>query len=88
MACVLGLRTLAGFDIFSCWHVLHPNFCFQHKSENFISFFCCYSLLVVRYDPLNDSYHHDMEGNGVICSSVDILPTEFAKEVCYSDPFF
>ncbi|OAY26961.1 alpha-aminoadipic semialdehyde synthase isoform X1 [Manihot esculenta] len=33
-----------------------------------------------RYDPLNDSYHHDMEGNGVICSSVDILPTEFAKE--------
>ncbi|XP_065848930.1 alpha-aminoadipic semialdehyde synthase isoform X2 [Euphorbia lathyris] len=33
-----------------------------------------------RYDPLNDSYHHDIEGNGVICSSVDILPTEFAKE--------
>ena len=39
-----------------------------------------------RYDPLNDSYHHDMEGNGVICSAVDILPTEFAKEVKYSDP--
>ncbi|KAM3741687.1 hypothetical protein ACB098_07G015600 [Castanea mollissima] len=33
-----------------------------------------------RYDPLNDSYHHDMDGNGVICSAVDILPTEFAKE--------
>ncbi|KAK9274571.1 hypothetical protein L1049_021820 [Liquidambar formosana] len=33
-----------------------------------------------RYDPFNDSYHHDMEGNGVICSAVDILPTEFAKE--------
>ncbi|KAJ8750761.1 hypothetical protein K2173_015942 [Erythroxylum novogranatense] len=33
-----------------------------------------------RYDPLNDSYHYDMDGNGVICSSVDILPTQFAKE--------
>ncbi|GAB2291553.1 hypothetical protein Dimus_025807 [Dionaea muscipula] len=33
-----------------------------------------------RYDPLKDSYHYDMEGNGVICSAVDILPTEFAKE--------
>ncbi|KAG2717762.1 hypothetical protein I3843_03G190100 [Carya illinoinensis] len=33
-----------------------------------------------RYDPLHDSYHLDMEGNGVICSAVDILPTEFAKE--------
>ncbi|KAF2304234.1 hypothetical protein GH714_028771 [Hevea brasiliensis] len=33
-----------------------------------------------RYDPLNDSYHHDMEGNGVIYSSVDNLPTQFAKE--------
>ncbi|KAH7574492.1 hypothetical protein JRO89_XS03G0302800 [Xanthoceras sorbifolium] len=33
-----------------------------------------------RYDPINDSYHHDMEGNGVICSVVDNLPTEFAKE--------
>lgn len=40
----------------------------------------------LRYDPLNDSYHHDMDGNGVICSAVDILPTEFAKEVKYSDP--
>ncbi|XP_060674765.1 alpha-aminoadipic semialdehyde synthase isoform X2 [Ziziphus jujuba] len=33
-----------------------------------------------RYDPLNKSYHHDMEGEGLICSAVDILPTEFAKE--------
>ncbi|KAK2645133.1 hypothetical protein Ddye_020328 [Dipteronia dyeriana] len=33
-----------------------------------------------RYDPINDSYHQDMEGNGVICSVVDNLPTEFAKE--------
>uniref|UniRef100_A0A5B7CDN9 Putative alpha-aminoadipic semialdehyde synthase isoform X2 n=1 Tax=Davidia involucrata TaxID=16924 RepID=A0A5B7CDN9_DAVIN len=33
-----------------------------------------------RYDPLRNSYHHDMDGNGVICSAVDILPTEFAKE--------
>ncbi|XP_062148674.1 alpha-aminoadipic semialdehyde synthase [Alnus glutinosa] len=33
-----------------------------------------------RYEPSNDSYHQDMEGNGVICSAVDILPTEFAKE--------
>ncbi|XVF48812.1 hypothetical protein PTKIN_Ptkin03bG0218400 [Pterospermum kingtungense] len=33
-----------------------------------------------RYDPLTGSYHHDMEGNGIICAAVDILPTEFAKE--------
>lgn len=33
-----------------------------------------------RYDPLSNSYHHDMEGNGVVCLAVDILPTEFAKE--------
>ncbi|KAJ0091290.1 hypothetical protein Patl1_13709 [Pistacia atlantica] len=33
-----------------------------------------------RYDHMNNSYHHDMEGNGVICLAVDILPTEFAKE--------
>ncbi|PIA43283.1 hypothetical protein AQUCO_02000603v1 [Aquilegia coerulea] len=33
-----------------------------------------------RYDYMNNSYHHDMEGNGVICLAVDILPTEFAKE--------
>ncbi|XP_022888117.1 alpha-aminoadipic semialdehyde synthase [Olea europaea var. sylvestris] len=33
-----------------------------------------------RYDPFDDSYHHDMEGSGLICSAVDILPTEFARE--------
>ncbi|XP_023531703.1 alpha-aminoadipic semialdehyde synthase-like isoform X1 [Cucurbita pepo subsp. pepo] len=33
-----------------------------------------------RYDPSNDSYHRDLKGNGVICSAVDVLPTEFAKE--------
>ncbi|KAL3535457.1 hypothetical protein ACH5RR_003918 [Cinchona calisaya] len=33
-----------------------------------------------RYDPFKDSYHSDLEGDGVICSAVDILPTEFAKE--------
>lgn len=33
-----------------------------------------------RYDPLNDSYHDDMEGDGVICLAVDILPTEFSRE--------
>uniref|UniRef100_A0A7N0UWS0 Saccharopine dehydrogenase (NADP(+), L-lysine-forming) n=1 Tax=Kalanchoe fedtschenkoi TaxID=63787 RepID=A0A7N0UWS0_KALFE len=33
-----------------------------------------------RFDPTDFSYHDDMEGNGVICSAVDILPTEFAKE--------
>lgn len=33
-----------------------------------------------RYDPINDSYHYDLEGTGVMCSAVDILPTEFAKE--------
>ncbi|EEF46191.1 alpha-aminoadipic semialdehyde synthase [Ricinus communis] len=35
-----------------------------------------------RYDPLNDSYHHDIEGSGLICSVVDNLPTEFPKEAC------
>ncbi|KAG2654521.1 hypothetical protein PVAP13_1NG520900 [Panicum virgatum] len=33
-----------------------------------------------RYDPSNNSCHDDMEGNGVICLAVDILPTEFSKE--------
>ncbi|KAH0970942.1 hypothetical protein GBA52_023098 [Prunus armeniaca] len=33
-----------------------------------------------RYDPVNDSYHHDMDGAGLIYQAVDILPTEFAKE--------
>ncbi|KAK4414933.1 Alpha-aminoadipic semialdehyde synthase, partial [Sesamum alatum] len=34
----------------------------------------------IRYDPNDNSYHHDMAGDGVICSAVDILPTEFARE--------
>nr|XP_043627742.1 alpha-aminoadipic semialdehyde synthase [Erigeron canadensis]XP_043627743.1 alpha-aminoadipic semialdehyde synthase [Erigeron canadensis] len=33
-----------------------------------------------RYDPSRDSCHEDIEGDGVICLAVDILPTEFAKE--------
>uniref|UniRef100_A0A0E0CS97 Saccharopine dehydrogenase (NAD(+), L-glutamate-forming) n=1 Tax=Oryza meridionalis TaxID=40149 RepID=A0A0E0CS97_9ORYZ len=33
-----------------------------------------------RYDPCINSCHDDMEGNGVICLAVDILPTEFSKE--------
>lgn len=45
----------------------------------FLSLVCCH--IVVRYDPITDSYHDDMEGNGVICLAVDTLPTEFAKEV-------
>lgn len=42
-----------------------------------------YNLLTLdpRYEPSNDSYHYDIEGKGVMCSAVDILPTEFAKEV-------
>ncbi|KAI3991091.1 hypothetical protein MKX01_041310 [Papaver californicum] len=35
---------------------------------------------IQEYDPLSDSYHDDMEGKGVICLAVVILPTEFAKE--------
>ncbi|KAL2250978.1 alpha-aminoadipic semialdehyde synthase [Sesamum indicum] len=34
----------------------------------------------IRYDPNDNSYHHDMVGDGVICSAIDILPTEFARE--------
>ncbi|KAI8553246.1 hypothetical protein RHMOL_Rhmol05G0000900 [Rhododendron molle] len=34
-----------------------------------------------RYDPFTDSYNQDTDGNGLICLAVDILPTEFAKEV-------
>ncbi|XP_049934665.1 alpha-aminoadipic semialdehyde synthase isoform X2 [Nymphaea colorata] len=33
-----------------------------------------------RYNPFTDSYHDDMKGIGIICQSVDILPTEFARE--------
>ncbi|CAE6162342.1 unnamed protein product [Arabidopsis arenosa] len=33
-----------------------------------------------RFNPLNNSYYDDMDGDGVLCMAVDILPTEFAKE--------
>ncbi|MED6223756.1 hypothetical protein PIB30_077175 [Stylosanthes scabra] len=34
-----------------------------------------------RYDPIQNSYHDDdLEGNGLLCLAVDILPTEFAEE--------
>jgi alpha-aminoadipic semialdehyde synthase len=33
-----------------------------------------------RYDPSSNSCDQDIDGNGLICSAVDILPTEFAKE--------
>ncbi|XP_062220508.1 alpha-aminoadipic semialdehyde synthase-like isoform X1 [Phragmites australis] len=33
-----------------------------------------------RYDASTHSYHDDMEGDGVVCLAVDILPTEFSKE--------
>ncbi|RZC91557.1 hypothetical protein C5167_027620 [Papaver somniferum] len=38
-----------------------------------------------RYDPVSNSYHKDLEGKGVICLAIDILPTAFAKE--YSEHF-
>ena len=44
--------------------------------------------MFLRYDPFNNSYYNDMEGDGVLCSAVDILPTEFAKEVEYFYPAF
>ena len=34
-----------------------------------------------RFNPTNNSYYQDMDGDGVLCMAVDILPTEFAKEV-------
>ncbi|WZY86254.1 alpha-aminoadipic semialdehyde synthase-like [Brassica napus] len=33
-----------------------------------------------RFDPTNNSYYNDMDGDGVLCMAIDILPTEFAKE--------
>lgn len=39
--------------------------------------------MIPRYNPSGDSYHDDMDGDGVICLAVDTLPTEFAKEVWY-----
>ncbi|KAK9101658.1 hypothetical protein Scep_025088 [Stephania cephalantha] len=41
-----------------------------------------------RYDPLTSSYHYDMEGSGIICLAVDILPTEFAKELGFHERYF
>ncbi|WMV37080.1 hypothetical protein MTR67_030465 [Solanum verrucosum] len=38
------------------------------------------SVIDPRYEPFNNSYHYDLEGKGVMCSAVDILPTEVAKE--------
>lgn len=46
-----------------------------------------YNFCHFRYDPLKNSYHLDMDGNGIICQAVDILPTEFAKEVNQGDFF-
>jgi len=37
---------------------------------------------ISRFNPSNNSYYDDMDGDGVLCMAVDILPTEFAKEVC------
>lgn len=42
--------------------------------------------MTFRYDPDDNLYHHDMDGNGIICSAVDILPTEFAREVKLAYP--
>uniref|UniRef100_A0A1J3EEQ2 Alpha-aminoadipic semialdehyde synthase n=1 Tax=Noccaea caerulescens TaxID=107243 RepID=A0A1J3EEQ2_NOCCA len=33
-----------------------------------------------RFNPSNNSYYDDMDGDGVLCMAIDILPTEFAKE--------
>lgn len=33
-----------------------------------------------RYNPFADSYHDDMDGDGLICLAVDNLPTEFSRE--------
>ncbi|KAG0485247.1 hypothetical protein HPP92_009326 [Vanilla planifolia] len=33
-----------------------------------------------RYNPTTDSYHEDMNGDGLICLAIDILPTEFSRE--------
>jgi alpha-aminoadipic semialdehyde synthase len=35
---------------------------------------------ISRFNPSNNSYYDDMDGDGVLCMAVDILPTEFAKE--------
>ncbi|KAL1219562.1 Alpha-aminoadipic semialdehyde synthase [Cardamine amara subsp. amara] len=33
-----------------------------------------------RFNSSNNSYYDDMDGDGVLCMAIDILPTEFAKE--------
>ncbi|XP_038710591.1 alpha-aminoadipic semialdehyde synthase-like isoform X2 [Tripterygium wilfordii] len=33
-----------------------------------------------RYDAVNDTYHDNMDGEGILCSVVDNLPTQFARE--------
>lgn len=33
-----------------------------------------------RYNPFTDSYHDDMDGDGLICLAVENLPTEFSRE--------
>ncbi|VVB10580.1 unnamed protein product [Arabis nemorensis] len=33
-----------------------------------------------RYNTVNNSYYDDMDGDGILCMAIDILPTEFAKE--------
>ncbi|MBA0568185.1 hypothetical protein Golob_005694 [Gossypium lobatum] len=54
----------------------HP----EHYNPIFHEKIAPYASVIGRYEPLTDSYHNDMDGNGIICSAVDILPTEFAKE--------
>ncbi|KAF6139903.1 hypothetical protein GIB67_009750 [Kingdonia uniflora] len=49
------------------------------KSNN-TSFYFIFLYVLFRYDSYYNTYHHDMEGKGVICLAIDILPTEFAKE--------
>ncbi|RVW28650.1 Alpha-aminoadipic semialdehyde synthase [Vitis vinifera] len=71
-------RMLSSID-----HFLHHVTRLRSKSSTVIAiilFVLIILVIIFRYDPFNDSYHHDMEGKGVICASVDILPTEFAKE--------
>jgi hypothetical protein len=46
-----------------------------------------YGIRNHRYDPSKNSYHDDMEGAGVVCLAVDILPTEFSKEVLHPISF-
>lgn len=61
---------------------------FYHFSffDNILFVSIMWQLGIRRYDVSSDSYHSDMEGNGLLCSAVDILPTEFAKEVQNSFP--